>query len=226
MKLLAIDTSTRFLALALYHDGRLYYYTQETGRKLSSLLCVIIERAIRSLGWGMGDIDYFACGLGPGSFTGLRIGLSTLKGFSWALKKPLIGIGTLDILAQGVGEDNCWVVPLVDAKRGLIYCSLFRKAQGRLVRKVPYKLLPFDECLKMIKPGSIIVGDALTSFERQLRTGIRAVKIFEKDYWFPSPQALVSLALEKIRRKEFADLFSVTPLYLYAQECQIKIRGK
>lgn len=224
MKLLAIDTSTRFLVLSLYHDGTLYSYTQETGKKLSLLLCVIIERVVRALGWQMGDIDYFACGLGPGSFTGLRIGLSTLKGLSWALKKPLIGIGSLDILAQNVRDENCWVAPLIDAKRGLVYCSLFRKKEGIAIRKKPYLLLSLDDCIALIKPGSVILGDALGLYENQLRMRIKGVKLLEKDYWFPEGRALVALALEKIRQKQFANPFSITPLYLYAQECQIKAK--
>ncbi len=99
MKILSVDTSTKFLTLAVYNEGRVCEYNLETGNRLSVLLVPHIKIVLKAAGMSLRDIDYFACGLGPGSFTGLRIGVSAVKGFSFALNKPVIGIPTLDALA-------------------------------------------------------------------------------------------------------------------------------
>ena len=78
MKILGIDTTTGRLCLGLYVDGKFYEYSLEVGRKLSALLVPTIQRVIDAAGLKIADIDYFACGLGPGSFTGMRIGLATI----------------------------------------------------------------------------------------------------------------------------------------------------
>src|SRR4030042_6175727 len=110
MKILAIDTSTKFLCLGLSDNTKVYEYKLEVSRLLSTLIIQTIKRALDSLGWKVSDIDYFACGLGPGSFTGLRVGLAAIKGMSWALNKHIIGISTLDILAKNAPNSDAEII--------------------------------------------------------------------------------------------------------------------
>ena len=126
MKILAIDTTTKYLCLGLYDDGKIYEYNLETGRLLSNLIALTIKRALDAVSWQPADIDYFACGIGPGSFTGTRVGVATIKGMSWPFKKPVLGISTLDILARNVADSNNYIYPVIDAKRNLIYVSAFK----------------------------------------------------------------------------------------------------
>lgn len=145
MKILGIDTTTKFFCLGIYdganpvrntaypnrynlisNGAKIYEYNLEVGRMLSALLIQTIKRVLDALGWQVSDIDYFACGLGPGSFTGMRVGLATIKGLSWAVNRPLIGISTLDILARNVKNSNSPVVPVIDAKRNSIYCAVYK----------------------------------------------------------------------------------------------------
>ena len=140
MKILAIDTSTKYFCLGLYDKGKVYEYTLETGKNLSRVITAHIKRALDSIGWEAEDIDYFACGIGPGSFTGIRIGVATIKGLSWALNKPIAAVPSLDILAMNANTDK-YIVPVVDAKRNLIYCSVYKKKGNRLQRLGPYMLL-------------------------------------------------------------------------------------
>ncbi|MCM8795553.1 MAG: tRNA (adenosine(37)-N6)-threonylcarbamoyltransferase complex dimerization subunit type 1 TsaB, partial [Candidatus Omnitrophica bacterium] len=97
MRILGVDTTTKFLSLGIYDNGKIYEYNLELERKHLVLLSLTIDRVLKALGWKVEDLDYLACGLGPGSFTGIRIGLSTIKGLGFALNKPLIGIPTLDV---------------------------------------------------------------------------------------------------------------------------------
>ena len=127
MIILGIDTSTKFLCIGVLDDaGKVYEFRLEAGKKLATILMPSIKRVLDSLDLSVKDIDYFAAGTGPGSFTGIRIGLSTIKGLALAGRKPVAGISSLDIMALNAGAVDGLVCPMVDAKRGLIYFSIYK----------------------------------------------------------------------------------------------------
>ncbi|MDP2938445.1 MAG: tRNA (adenosine(37)-N6)-threonylcarbamoyltransferase complex dimerization subunit type 1 TsaB [Candidatus Omnitrophota bacterium] len=224
MKILGIDTTTRFLCLGIYNDTKIYEYNLDLGRRLSSLITVTIKRVLDALGWQINDIDYFACGLGPGSFTGLRVGIATVKGFAFSLNKPVAGISTLDILARNAGIAGAYVIPVVDAKRNLIYCSIYRKRNGKLTRIKPYMLLTIDELLRQIKikDNTVILGDALSLYKQKILMNRKNVTVLDKDYWYPNGRNIIDLAIERINRKKVNSAYEIKPVYLYPKECQIK----
>jgi tRNA threonylcarbamoyladenosine biosynthesis protein TsaB len=222
MKILGIDTTTRFLCLGIYDDNKVYEYNLEVGRRLSVLLVQTIKRVLDTLGWQVSDIDYFACGLGPGSFTGMRVGLATVKGLSWMTNKPIIGISTLDILACNARDTDKPVVPIIDAKRNSIYCAVYKNKNGRMQRIKSYRLLGEEEFLKCIIPNSIILGDALSLYKDSILRNIKGVTILDKDYWYPRACNIIRLSLERIRDKKFDNPFDIKPIYLYPKECQVR----
>ena len=222
MKILGIDTTTKFLCLGLYVDGRLYEYNLETGRNLSALLASSIQRVLAAVGLKIADIGYFACGLGPGSFTGMRIGLATIKGLSIVRDKPVIGISTLDILARNVLVKDALIVPALDARRGLIYCSSYSFERGVLRRKSEYALLSLDEFIKKFGRSPVILGDAVSLYGNKMLSRIKGAHVLDKDHWFPKAHNLIALALAKIKAKQFSSALSVKPIYLYPKECQIR----
>ena len=250
MKILGIDTTTKFLCLGAYDGAKIYEYNLELGTKHSALLVPTIKRVLDALEWHISEVDYFACGLGPGSFTGMRVGLATIKGLSWATKRPVIGISTLDILAQNVKDSDKNIIPIIDAKRNLIYCSIYKKKNRKLSRIKPYMLLSIEEFFKIAKPNSIIFGDAVnlsrrpdftsevgipsrrtsvfrssgTSFKEEIIRRIRGANILDKDYWYPKAHNIIALALERIKEKKFENSFGIRPIYLYPKECQIKCK--
>ncbi len=222
MKILGIDTTTRFLSLGIYDNGRICEYNIDLSRKHASFLTVTIKRVIEALGWRFADIDYFVCGLGPGSFTGIRVGLATIKGLAWSLGKPIVGISTLDILARNINIFDKYIVPVVDAKRSLVYCSIYKIKNGLFNRLSSYMLLTLEDFFKKVKPKSILLGDAAGIYREGILKNIRGVTILDKDYWYPQGRHIIELAREKIRKKEFKDAFKIEPIYLYPKECQIK----
>lgn len=224
MKILGIDTTTKFLCIGLYVDGKSYEYNLETGRNLSALLVPTIERVIAAAGLKIADIDYFACGLGPGSFTGIRIGLATIKGLSIVRNKPVVGISTLDILAENVLTDNTLIVPAIDARRGLIYCSSYKREPGLLKRKSEYLLLSLDEFIKKFSKNAVILGDAASLYSDKMLARIKGAIILDKDYWFPRAHNIIELAKAQIKARQFSLALNVKPIYLYPQECQIKTK--
>jgi len=224
MNILGIDTTSKFLCLGLYSGGRLSEYNLEAGRSISGLLAMHIQRVLKAEGLSVSDIDYFACGLGPGSFTGMRMGLATIKGLSLIGNKPVVGVSTLDILAFGAGIRKQLIVPAVDAKRGLIYCASYSSDKGKLKRKSGYALLNLEEFVGNFKQPVLVFGDAVGIYEEAMRAKLKNVSFLDKDYWFPKAGNLIELALEKIKNKDLSDAFTVNPIYLYSKECQIKSR--
>lgn len=224
MKILGIDTTTKILCLGVYADGKLYEYNLEVGRSLSELLAPTIQRVVAAVGLKIADIDYFACGLGPGSFTGMRIGLATVKGLSVARNKPVIGVSSLDILAKNVEPSERLIVTAVDARRGLIYCSSYKYERGLLRRKSEYSLLNLNEFLKKFRAKPVILGDALALYEDKISAGIKGATVLDKDYWGLKAHNLMELALVKIKAKQFTSALNVKPIYLYPKECQIKTK--
>ncbi|MDD5155754.1 MAG: tRNA (adenosine(37)-N6)-threonylcarbamoyltransferase complex dimerization subunit type 1 TsaB [Candidatus Omnitrophica bacterium] len=226
MKIIGIDTSTKFLSIGAMDNHGLYEYDVELNRMHSSLLAPGIKRVMDALGWRACAIDYFACGLGPGSFTGVRIGLAAIKGLGLALKKPLVGISSLDILARNAvsayAGNYAFVIPVLDAKRGLVYYSIYKKSGGSLERVAPYALAALDELRRKIKPDSLLLGDGLSLYKEQLLSSKRGLKLLDKDHWYPAGRNIVILAREKIRKNKINDPFNIKPIYLYPKECQIK----
>jgi tRNA threonylcarbamoyladenosine biosynthesis protein TsaB len=223
VKILAIDTSTRFLSLGIYDDTKIYEYNLEVGSKLSSLLAVIIRKVLRALDLEAAELDYFACGLGPGSFTGLRVGLSMMKGLSWSLGKPLIGVPTLDILAMNSGlYSDKLIIPVVDAKRNLIYSCFYRNSGVKLRKVSPYMLVSQDELLQKIKSPCVMLGDALELYKNGIIKNLPGTILLDKDSWYPKAHNIIKLSLDRINKQKFEDILKVNPFYIYPKECQIK----
>ena len=222
MKILAVDTTTKFLCLGIFVDGKTYEYNLDVGPKSSSLLAVTIKRALDALNLEAGDFDYFACGLGPGSFTGMRVGLATIKGLSWSTAKPIVGISTLDILALNAPESDKTIIPVIDAKRNLIYSCSYKNIRGKLKKISPYALLSKEALFKKIKSPSVLFGDALNLYRDDILKNVRNATLLDKDYWYPCGRSIINIALERIKEKKLDSPFSVNPIYIYPKECQIK----
>lgn len=224
MKILGIDTTTRFLCLGIYNDNKIYEYNLDLGRRLSSFVTPTIKRVLDALGWQIKDIDYFACGLGPGSFTGMRVGIATVKGLAFSLNKPVVGISTLDILARNAGITAAYVIPIVDARRSLIYCSIYRNKFGQSARIKPYMLLTIDEFFEKakLKDNAVILGDAINLYKQKILMHMKNVTVLDKDYWYPGGRNIINLAIERINSKKINSASEIKPLYLYPKECQIR----
>ncbi len=224
MKILGIDTTTKFLCVGLSDGRSIYEYNLEAGRNLSSFIGVALKRILDYLGWKALDLDYLACGLGPGSFTGMRTGISFIKGMGWALSKPIIGISTLDILALNVSDTDKQIIPAIDAKRNLIYAAVFKNNHNKLSRIKPPMLLSPQGLAAIAKKDSLILGDAAELYKDKILKNTFGLTFLDKDYWYPRPRNIIKLALERIKDKKINNSFDVKPIYLYPKECQIKVK--
>jgi tRNA threonylcarbamoyladenosine biosynthesis protein TsaB len=226
MNILAIDTSSKRLCVGLMNrKGKIVKYNINAGKRHTELLVPTIKKALARAKLSLKEIDYLAVGLGPGSFTGLRIGLATIKGFAAALEKPVVGLPTLDVLARNaLPQDDKIVCPVIDAKRNLLFTALYKADSKKLKRTSIYLLISIDELLKKIDHGTAVVflGDGLRVYQERLKQKLRNSIFLKEDVWYPEAQKLIELAGELIDKGKTSDAKRLKPIYLYPKECQIR----
>lgn len=147
MLIYACDSTSGTASVALCRDGRLLaQYTQNGGNTHSETLLPMTGTMLKSLGLSVDDIDLFACAAGPGSFTGVRIGVATVKGLAFGKGKPCAGVSTLEALAQNlVSDEERIICPVMDARRGQFYTASFRSIDGKLERLTEDRIIPYSQ---------------------------------------------------------------------------------
>lgn len=222
MNILALDTSSRHFSLAVVKDGKTLRFRNIVLKKvLSDSIMPAIGGILKKAGLTIADLDGFAVGLGPGSFTSLRVGLATVKGLAFATGKPVAGVPSLDVLAlNGAGDGQICVV--CDAKRNLVYACLYQKKGAVLRRKGKYLLTDIGNVLKQVKGDVTFVGDGIPLFRAVIEktAGIKPHFAGEKQM-YPQAKCLAALAMERFEAKEYDAAGSLVPLYLYPQDCQV-----
>ena len=161
MKILALESSALAASAALCEDGKCVgVYLQNCGLTHSETLLPMAENLLKGCGWKLGDIDLIAVAHGPGSFTGVRIGVSTAKGLSWGADKPCCGVSTLESMAwQGAHLSGRLLCCTMDARRHQVYNALFRAEGDRLTRLTPDRALSLAELLPELTEAPVLIGD-------------------------------------------------------------------
>ena len=223
MKILGIDTSSRSLSIALASDGdTIIEESFFADKRHAGLLVPKIKDLLEKAGFSIGDIGAFVIGLGPGSFTGLRIGVSTVKGFGIATKKPCIGIPSIDAMALNAGEKYKTIVPIIDAKRGQVYGAIYRKKSHRILRKSGYLLLSVGRLMKKVRSEAVFLGDGVGLYREDIKRVNKKAVFLTEEYWYPKAGNLIKLALGRINRYKKPALAKLKPIYLYPEDCQVK----
>lgn len=163
MIILAIDSTAVSGSVAVCRDEELLCeFTLNVGNTHSETLLPMVEAALKTCGLEVSDIDLFACDEGPGSFTGVRIGVATVKGLAFNSDKPCIGVSTLEALAQNLVGFEGIACPVMNARRGQVYNALFEVSNGSLKRLCEDRALPISELeaeLLNIKAPTYLAGD-------------------------------------------------------------------
>jgi len=233
MKMLAIETSGSLGGFAVTDDGRLLseVVSDITGRHVEKG-AAMIQYCLESACVPAGALGAVAVSLGPGSFTGLRVGLALAKGLCFATGTALVGVPTLDAMAEGLCLAEGLVAPARDARRGEIFLSVYEARGGRMKRVADYLALPpeaaAEEILKAGKAlGSsgpiLLAGDALVRYEDQLRSllGARMI-VADKMLWSPRPAVVAALGQRLLSEGKIADLDTIEPLYVRLSEAERK----
>lgn len=163
MLILAFESSAKAASVALCKDGKLIsQYSQCSGLTHSRTLLPMAEDLLKNAEMTLSDVDVFAVAHGPGSFTGIRIGVSTVKGLAWAAEKPCIGVSTLEAMAwHGIAAGGI-VCPVMDARRSQVYNAIFRIEDGvpvRITEDRPISLQELGNELVALDEPVFLVGD-------------------------------------------------------------------
>ena len=192
----------------------------------SEVLLSHIDRLLKALSLGLEDLNGFSISIGPGSFTGLRIGLATVKGLSLASGKPVLGVPTLDALAFLTRGCRYPVVPIIDAKKYQIYAALYTARGRRIERKTPYLVVELPELIKRIPPEVAFTGPGIKTFKSELKKAMgKRAHFLRGEKTLPSGAAVAYLGWEKFKKDEKEDLSSLEPLYVRKSEAELKFRN-
>ena len=227
MKIIGIDTSTRFCSLGLIEEASVLieYTLNNSQKKHSSILIPTIKNILEMMDLTLQDIDGIAVSLGPGSFTGLRIGLGVAKGLSYARSLPLMGIPTLDALAFSFKEIPCLICPILDAKKEEIYHAVFRGGGGNLNKVMDYKCEDINSLLvrlSSLKEKIIFLGEGIIKYREIIKERIGQDALFiDPQLVLPRGANVAFLGLEKLKIGKEDNIFTLSPLYLRKSEAEI-----
>ncbi len=190
----------------------------------------LVEETIAAAGLTVRDIECFACGTGPGSFTGLRVGISTAQGLALGTNAPLIGVPTMDVLSRAVPHPGHAVCTLLDAGRGEVYAAVYRSLRAdprRLEKTMPETILTPEELISKLRTTTIFTGGGLTKYSTLIRRQLgKKALILPASYWAPRGSVVAELAREKILRGSRSQLGRIKPLYVRRTDAEIKWEKK
>lgn len=247
MKILAIETSTMLGGIAIMDDlsGLIAEVRFNVKSTHSERLMTAIDYVLKQAGLTVSDIDVFAVAIGPGSFTGLRIGLSTVKGFSYSTGKPIVSVPTLESLAWNFPYCRPPVCTMLDARKKEVYAALFKWDKEDFIRLMDEVSIKVDSLLEKIK-GILITSNKMPIFGKDEAGGFSDDKIVftgegailyrdkivevigEKAIFasfgkmVPSPANVAHLGIKMARKEEFSEPVSLIPFYKRRSEAEIK----
>jgi len=214
---LGIETSGDVGSVALVREGRcLGEVVIAKPREHSSKLLPALDALLGLLGMGVEDLEGIAVGLGPGSFTGLRVGLSAAQGLALALDLPLVGISSYDALARQVPVEGLPAI-LGDAKRGLIYVGLYEDGSPL----DPLRVMDPQGVLEALRgKRGILLGEAVALYPEILRR-LDGFRVLEGEF-FPRASTVALMGEGRLSRGERDDLASLVPLYLRPSDAELE----
>ena len=177
MKILSLETSAKSASAAVVEDGNvLASCYQCTGLTHSRTLMPMVEAMLKNAELTLSQMDALAVAAGPGSFTGLRIGVSALKGLAWAADKPCLGVSTLEAMAHNLAHMDALLICAMDARRHQIYNAMFEARGGSLTRLCPDRAIALEEVREELRGDNrrkIVLGDgALLCYDDLSKNGI------------------------------------------------------
>lgn len=229
MKILAIDTSTMLGGVAIMDDERLIAESRLNVKSThSERLMTEIAHCLKLADFSISDIDVFAVAIGPGSFTGLRIGLSTAKGFAYAAGKPIVAVHTMEALAWNFPCSEYPVCTLLDARKKEVYGAVFKWKENGFACLIKETVLNPDNFFRYLSSLAdyskiIFTGEGAELYRKNILEHFSGKAVFASpDKMVPSPSNVAALGLKKALNKEFSEPVSLTPLYIRKSEAEIK----
>jgi tRNA threonylcarbamoyladenosine biosynthesis protein TsaB len=222
MLILGIETATEQVGVAIGgHEGVIATFEVARGRRHAEILTPAIEFVLRQADVEIDEIGCVAVDVGPGLFTGMRVGLASAKALALALRIPMIGISALDLLAFPCRHTDRVIVPVIDARKSEVFWAMYRQVPGGVQRVSEPTVGPVDELVADLLARSqevLCVGDGAAKYQDEIMEGYRC-EISAPVH--PSVGALVQLAHAQALREEWVRSDEIEPVYLRAPDAQI-----
>ena len=224
MLILAFETSAKAGSVALMEQGRLLgeSYTN-TGLTHSQTVMTMAEDLLKNCGKTAADVSAVAVAAGPGSFTGVRIGVAAAKGFAWGADLPCYGVSTLEAMALGLGISEGYVLPVMDARRDQVYTALFCATGGNLRRLTEDRAISLEELgaeIKNLEKSIFLVGDGSTLCYNTLRTDAPGLVLPPEHRLHQRAAGVALAAQQEIDAGKAGDGAALTPNYLRLSQAE------
>lgn len=228
MRILGIETATAVNSIAIIDENTiLSEHTINPVESHNRHLLENIDHSLKTANLSIRDIDAVAVSVGPGSFTGIRIGISTAKSLAWASNIPLVGIPTLDALASRLPFTDHHICPILDARKRELYCALYKAKKGTIIRQTEYLVLSPETLVKRILEPTIFLGSGWIVYGKELQERLKG-KAIEAPLSFHAPRGsnIALLALEKIAGGQKDDPVTLKPIYVRPSEAELNWEKK
>ena len=228
MKILALDTATQSCSVAIVDDGSLLAELTRVNIKTHSPhLMDLINTVCSMANLKAGDVDGFAVTIGPGSFTGLRIGISTVKGLAFSFCKPVIGVSSLDALAWQCAQSAYLICPLLDARKKEVYACRYHFKNNELQKDGSEKVVSPTEAVRGIREPSIFVGNAVQLYRENISAVLGELAHFAT--WGQHTiraSSIAWLSMKGFDRKQSDDVALLVPRYIRRPDAEVNSRAK
>ncbi|MGV8984157.1 tRNA (adenosine(37)-N6)-threonylcarbamoyltransferase complex dimerization subunit type 1 TsaB [Clostridium sp.] len=230
MKILSIDSATAAATCAILEDDNVLSEITFNYKKQHSLILMpIIDELFNNTGMSISDIDAFVASKGPGSFTGLRIGLATIKGLSQGTNKPFVTVSTLDALANNLAYTNGIICPILDALRENVYTALYTFDNHELICTSEYMNISIDELINILKEKNCsitFVGDGVPKFKEKIIANLPEVFFAPAHLNLAKASSLGELGLKLLSKGVFDDIYASVPIYLRKPQAEREYEEK
>ena len=224
MLILAFETSAKAASAALLDGNKLLAESyQNTGMTHSQTLMVMAEDMLKQCGKSASDVDAVAVAEGPGSFTGVRIGVAAAKGFAWGREIPCYGVSTLEAMAESLGIYDGYVCPVMDARRSQVYNALFEVNRGKIVRIREDRAISLDdlaEDVKNLEKPVFLVGDGSNLCYNTLLERVPALVLPPEHRMHQRAVGVGLIAARELTAGVPGDAASLTPNYLRLSQAE------
>lgn len=228
MRLLAVDTSTLSCGVAVTDGKGLLSECLFTSQQTHSRhLLGMVEETLARSGLTLSELDGFGVTRGPGSFTGLRIGMSVVKGLAEVAGKPVVGVSSLEALARGAALAEMPVLAMVDARKGEVYAALYAPdGKGGVVELSPPEAIRPEVLVTRVTGPLLCLGTGAVAYAGLFRERLGECVRFAPDYDTLRPSVVARLAVEGLHRGLGIDAGALSPLYLRKSDAEIALTAR
>ena len=230
MKVLGLDTSSNATSIAVIEDNKLICeYTVNTKTTHSQKLMPMIENMLKISEINVNDMDMIAICQGPGSFTGLRIGMATAKALSHVNNLPIIGVNSLELLAGNMDLSDKKICSILDAQRTQVYMGQYKFENNKLVEIKSVDVVEIDELLEELKSSNeewILVGEAVYKYEDKIKE-IQNIYLPAPSHNVNKASSLCTIAMNKYNQNiDVYDCYTINPVYIRKSQAEVQYDEK